>query len=242
MLALYLKEIRSFLASLSGYVVIAVFLIFLGLFLWVFEGNFNILNTGFATLTPFFNIAPWIFCFLIPAITMRSFSEEKRLGTLELLLTKPLTPFQIIFPKYLAGLSLVTIAIVPTLCYYFTMYYLGRPMGNIDSGAVWGSYIGLIFLSSGFVAIGLFASALTDNQIVAFLLSVLLSFFFYVGFEAIGSVVQWGKLGYFLNKMGINEHYLSLSKGVIDSRDILYFLSLSFVFMVFTKMILEKRK
>jgi len=242
MKALYLKEIRSFLASLSGYVVMAVFLIFLGLFLWVFEGSYNILNMGFASLTPFFQLAPWIFCFLIPAITMKSFSDEKKTGTLELLLTKPLTPLQIIFPKFLAGLTLVVITLVPTLIYYFTLHYLGLPVGNIDSGAVWGSYVGLILLSSGFVAVGLFASSLTDNQIIAFLLSVLFSFFLFIGFEAIGSLVKWGKLAYYLNQFGVNEHYLSLSKGVIDSRDVIYFLSLSFVFMVFTKMIIEKRK
>ena len=168
MKALFLKEIRSFLSSLIGYVVMGVFLLITGLFLWVFPGDTNLLDMGFASLDSLFFVTPWVFIFLIPAITMRSFSEERRTGTIELLLTKPLSEWQIVMAKYLAGLLLVWIALLPTLVYYITVYQLGNPIGNLDSGGIWGSYLGLFFLASAYVAIGLFCSSLTDNQIIAF--------------------------------------------------------------------------
>ncbi len=242
MLSLLKKEIRSFLSSLIGYIVIIVFLLLVGLFIWVFPTGFSILNQGYATLEPLFTLAPWVFMFLIPAITMRSFSEEKRTGTIELLLTKPLTDLQIILSKFLAGLLLVLFSLIPTLIYFGSVYFLGDPVGNIDLGGTWGSYIGLVFLSAGFVSIGLFASAISENQVVAFIIAVFLSFFFYIGFDALGSFDLFGTFDSLILNLGINEHYLSVSRGVLDTRDLLYFISLSLVFILMTKTVLESRK
>ena len=177
MIALLRKEIRSFLTSLIGYIVIAVFLIVTSLFMWVFPGNMNVMDAEYATLDTLFYIAPWVFLFLIPAITMRSLAEEQKEGTLELLMTKPITDLQIILAKYLAGLLVVVIAIFPTLVYFLSIYLLGNPVGNIDVGATWGSYLGLIFLASVYVSIGIFASSLTKNQIVAGVGLIPLAFF-----------------------------------------------------------------
>ena len=162
MLSLLLKEIRSFLSSLIGYIVISVFLLLIGLFTWVFQGDFNILDLLYADMKGFFQLGPLVFMFLIPAITMRSFSEEKRTGTIELLFTKPLSDLQIILSKYFASLILVLFAILPTLTYYYSIYQLGDPKGNIDTGQMWGSYIGLLLMGSGFVSIGIFCSAITS--------------------------------------------------------------------------------
>lgn len=242
MFSLFKKEISSFLSSLVGYVVILIFLAIVGLFLWIFPGDFNIIEGGYAQLDGLFTLAPWVFMFLIPAITMRFFAEEKRTGTIELLLTKPLSELNIILAKYLAGQFLVIIALLPTLVYYISVIKLGSPVGNIDSGAFWGSFIGLIFLSSGFIAIGLFASSLTDNQVVSFIVAVFFSFIVYTGFDALSSLTFFSKMESFLISMGINSHYLSLSRGVIDTRDVIYFFSLTFFFILLTRLVLESRK
>ena len=240
--ALLLKEIRTFLSSLIGYVVIAVFLLLTGLFLWIFEGDFNILQSGYASIEPLFFISPWVLMFLIPAITMRSFAEEKRTGTIELLLTKPITDMQIITAKYLAGLVLVVISILPTLVYYFTVFALGDPVGNIDSGGTWGSYIGLLLLASGYVAIGILASAITNHQIVSFLVAAMLCFFMYTGFSSIASFEALGALDSFIMNLGMQAHYNSLSRGLIDSRDVVYFTTLIIIFLLLTKTVLNSRK
>ena len=242
MYTLLKKEIASFLSSLIGYIVIAIFLTAIGLFMWVFPGDFNILDAGYANLDTLFIIAPWVFMFLIPAITMRSFSEEQRTGTIELLLTKPLSDWQIIIAKYLAGFLLVLFALIPTLVYYYSVKELAVPAGNLDTGATWGSYFGLLFLGGGFVSIGVFSSSLSENQIVAFIIGVFLSFITYIGFDQIASYDLLGTLDFFVQNLGMNEHYLSMSRGVIDSRDLLYFLSLSTVFLLLTKLRLESRK
>lgn len=242
MIALLKKEIRSFLSSLIGYVVIAVFLLITGLFLWIFPGDTNVLDMGFSSMETFFYISPWVFLFLIPAITMRSFAEEKRNGTIELLFTKPISDLKIILAKYFAGLILVIFALLPTLLYYITIYQLGNPVGNIDSGGTWGSYIGLLFLAAGYVAIGIFASSITNNQIVAFLLAALLCFFMFTGFQAIGDFKLLGDLDNFIIKLGINDHYVSLSKGLIDSRDLVYFIALISIFILLTRTVLQSRK
>lgn len=242
MLALLKKEIRSFLSSLIGYVVIAVFLLITGLFMWIFPGDSNVLDMKYSSMETLFFISPWVFMFLIPAITMRSFAEEKKNGTIELLFTKPITDLQIILAKYFAGLILVIIALLPTLLYYITIYQLGNPVGNIDSGGTWGSYIGLIFLAGGYVAIGIFASSISTNQIVSFLLAALLCFIMFTGFQAIGDFKLLGPLDNFIIKLGINDHYIALSRGLIDSRDVVYFIALIAVFVLFTKTVLQSRK
>lgn len=242
MIALLKKEIRSFLSSLIGYVVIAVFLLITGLFMWIFPGDSNVLDMGFSSMETLFYISPWVFMFLIPAITMRSFAEEKRNGTMELLFTKPLSDLQIILAKYFAGLILVLIALLPTLVYYITIYQLGSPPGNIDTGGTWGSYIGLIFLAAVYVAIGIFASSLSNNQIVSFLLAAFLAFIMYAGFQSIGNFKLLGPLDNFIIGLGINDHYLSISKGLIDSRDLVYFVSLITIFILLTRIKLQSRK
>ena len=242
MLTLFIKEINGFLNSLIGYIVMVVFLLMTGLFLWVFPLEFNVLDYGYATLDGLFVIGPFVFLFLIPAITMRSFADEKKTGTLELLMTRPLTDLQVILAKFFAGIVLVLISLVPTLVYYFSVYSLGLPPGNLDSGSIWGSYIGLFLLGASFVAIGIFASSLTDNQIVSFILAVFISFFLYMGFEFVYTFLLSGKAGLVIQSLGLNAHYSSMSRGVIDSRDLVYFISVAALFILLTKLSLETRK
>ena len=242
MYSLLKKEIQSFLGSLIGYLVIIVFLVIMGLLMWVFPGDLNILESEYASLSPLFTVAPWIFIFLIPSVTMRLFADENKSGTIELLLTKPLTDLQIILAKYFAGVVLVLLVLIPTIVFYFSIYFLGSPVGNIDIGGSWGSYLGLLFLASGFVAIGLFSSSLSDNQVISFIISVFLCFIFFIGFDFISSLELFGSVDLLIMKLGINEHYSSMSRGVIDSRDALYFLSLTAIFLMFTRIKLSSRK
>jgi ABC-2 type transport system permease protein len=242
MYALFKKEINGFLNSLIGYVVIIVFLLVIGLFLWVVPMQFNILDFGYASIDGLFMLAPFVFLFLIPAITMRSFADERKSGTLELLMTQPLTDLQVILAKYFAGVVLVIFSLLPTLIYAFSVYRLGLPPGNIDMGGMWGSYIGLLFLGSSFVAIGIFASSISDNQIVSFIIAVFLSAFFYIGFELFYTFILSGKVGLAIQALGINAHYSSISRGVIDTRDLIYFISISAFFVLLTKISLESRK
>ena len=245
MFTLYLKEIRSFLSSLIGYIAICVFITLIGVFMWVIPsegGGYNLLDNGFANIDPLFFIAPWVYLFLIPAITMRSFSEEKKNGTIELLLTRPLTDLQIVHAKFFAGLSLVIVSLIPTLVYYYSIHVLGAPKGNLDTGGMWGSYLGLLFLGAGFVSIGIFASSIAENQVIAFIIAMLLCFFCYIGFEYISDSGLFGKSAAFLKGLGINDHYISMSRGVMDTRDVLYFGSLVVLFNLLTKLVLESRK
>ncbi|MCH7534312.1 MAG: gliding motility-associated ABC transporter permease subunit GldF [Bacteroidetes bacterium] len=242
MLALLKKEITSFLSSLIGYIVICVFLLSLGLFLWVFPGEFNVMDMKFAHLEGLFIIAPWLFMFLIPAITMRMFADEKKTGTFELLMTQPLTDFQVILAKYLAALLLVIFSLLPTLVYFYSVVQLGNPKGNIDYGGTWGSYIGLLFLSSGFVSIGIFSSAITENQIISFIVGMFLCFFVYTGFDFVSSMEFFGKVDDIILLLGIQEHYASMSRGVIDTRDAIYFISIIAIFILLTKTVLGSRK
>lgn len=242
MFPLYKKEITGFFSTLTGYIVIVVFLLTTGLFLWVFPGNMNLLDAGYAHLSPLFSLAPWVFLFLVPAVTMRLFSEEKKTGTLNLIFTKPISDLNIVLAKYLAGLTIVTMSIMPTLIYYLSVNNMAMPVGNIDHGATIGSYIGLFFLASIYVAIGLFASSLTNNSIVAFLAALSLSFIFFVGFDSIATLTNNNQLGYYVRQIGINEHYMSISRGVIDTRDILYFVAVAVIFLLFTKIKLQSRK
>lgn len=242
MFTLLRKEVSSFLSSLIGYIVISVFLTAIALFMWVFPGNYNVIDAGYANLDTLFIIAPWVFMFLAPAVTMRSFSEEERTGTLELLITKPLTDWQIIFAKFFAGFTLIFFSLLPTLIYYLSVYLYGAEPGNLDTGATWGSYIGLLFLGSAFVSIGIFASSLSPNQIVSFIVAVFLSFFTYVGFEQIADFELFGPLDSVILNLGINEHYISISRGVVDTRDLVYFISFIVFFLLLTKFRLESRK
>jgi len=241
MLTILKKEIRSFLSSLIAYVVMIVFLIAIGLFMWVLP-DYNVLDLGYANLDTLFDMAPWVFIFLISAITMRSFSEEKKTGTIEILTTKPLSDLQIILGKYFASVVLVLFVLLPTLLYYYTIYQLGAPKGNLDSGAILGSYIGLFFLASAFAAIGIFSSAVSDNQIVSFILSMFLCYCFYNVFDLFADFKLLGSYDSIVASLGINSHYQSISRGVIDSRDVLYFVSLILAFVWATKMVFGSRK
>jgi len=242
MWALFKKELRSFLSSVIGYVVITVFLLLTGLFMWGFPGELNLLDQGYATLDTLFYVAPWVFMFLVPAVTMRSFSEEKRTGTIELLFTRPLSDSVIILAKFLAGVALVLLALIPTLIYLFSVVELGNPEGNIDMGGTWGSYLGLFFLATGFTAIGIFASAISDNQVVSFIIALFLCFFCYSGLNQIASFDLFGSLDRLIQSLSIAEHYDAMSRGVIDTRDVIYFLVLSGIFIVLTRGILKSKR
>jgi ABC-2 type transport system permease protein len=240
MYPIFRKEIQSFLDSPIAYVAIGLFLTGLGLFTWVFPES-SVLAYGFAQMDPTFNMAPFVYLILIPAITMRLFSEEKRAGTLELLFTKPVSVWQIVGGKYFASLVLVVLCLLPTLIYYLSIYALGSPVGNIDSAAVAGCYIGLLLLGAVFCSIGIFASAITDSQVTSFLIAVFLCFFLHSGFSSIAGINVWGPLSALVEKLGIAYHYQALSKGLIDSRNVFYLLSLSFGFLAGTRLVLQSR-
>ncbi|MEB8330715.1 gliding motility-associated ABC transporter permease subunit GldF [Flavobacteriaceae bacterium KMM 6897] len=241
MLAIYKREIQAFFASSIGYLVIGLFLIITGLFLWVFKGPFNIFDSGFADLDNFFLLAPWVFLFLIPAITMRSFSEEIKMGTLELLFIKPIAISHTVIAKFLGTLTLALIAIIPTFLYVYSVSQLGTTVGNLDMGIVVGSYFGLLLLIGSFIAIGLFTSTLTENQIVAFILGVVLCFFLFYGLEGVATVIPDGQISLFLENIGMKAHYSNISKGVLDTRDFIYFLSICLFFLYLTVAQLKNR-
>ena len=242
MFSLFKKELSSFFSSLTGYLTIVVFLVLTGLMLWVFKSDFNILDYGYAGMDGLFFIGPFLYLFLIPAITMRMLAEEKRNGTMELLLTKPLSEMTLIWAKFLAGVVLVAISLLPTIVCYFSVVALGDPVGNVDTGAVVGSYLGLLLLGAAFVAIGVFASSLTNNQIVAFILAALMCAFMHLGFEAICRMGFLGNAELTVRQLGMSYHYGSISRGVVDSRDVIYFASVVAVFLMATRMVLQSRK
>ena len=234
------KETASFFNSLIAYVVMAVYLLGVGLFLWVFPGN--VLESGFAEMNTLFNMGPWLFLFLIPAITMRSFSEEFKTGTIELLATKPVTNLQIILGKYTAAVYLVKFTIIPTFIFVISLSVLSELTWSLDYGAIVGSYIGLVGLGSAFAAIGLFCSATTDNQIVAFIVSVFVCFFVYAGFDYIAEMEFLSSINGEILNLGLIEHYRSVSRGVLDSRDLLYYLTIIAVFILATYYVLLDKK
>ncbi|ACE05665.1 hypothetical protein Aasi_0221 [Candidatus Amoebophilus asiaticus 5a2] len=240
MLAILKKELYTFFNSLIAYVIIGFFLILIGLWVWVFPET-NVLDSGYADLSSLFQVAPYILMFLAPAITMSLFSEEFKLGTLELLLTSPLTTIQITLGKYFASLVIVITILLLTATYGFSIYYLAIPTGNIDIAALVGSYIGLLFLAALFLSIGLSASVLTRNQIVAFLIGTLFCFLLYQGFDAWSTLKTWEKYSLWIAKLGILYHYEALSRGVIDLRDVLYFCSASCISVLFTNLMLKRR-
>ena len=235
MLSILKKELNSFFASPIGYLVIAVFLVINGLFLWVFNGDFNILNAGFADLNSFFFITPWFFLFLVPAITMRTFSDEFRLGTIEILKTKPISKWQIVLGKFFGALLLIILALIPTLIYVFSILKLGNPLNNLDVGSTVGSYIGLVCIAGTYTSIGLFTSTFSNNQIVAFIIAIAISFFTFYGFEALADL----NISESLRSFGMFDHFKSISRGVIDTKDIIYFLSVTVFFLFLTRLKLD---
>ncbi len=241
MFQVFIKELNGFLNSLIAYIVISVFLTGIGLLMWVFPDT-SVLEYGYADMESLFTLGPYVFMFLIPAITMRMFAEERRAGTIELLLTKPLSDWQIILGKYFSGWLLVVFAIVPTIIYYWSVLRLGDPVGNIDTAGVIGSYIGLLLLGGLFTAIGVLSSLITTNQIVSFIIAVFLCFIFYTGFDSVSAINVWGTWSTALEQLGILYHYQALSKGLIDTRDVIYFASVITVMLLITKLILGSRK
>ncbi len=231
------REINSFFSTSVGYLVIVLFLVINGMFLWVFEGDFNILDNGFADLSSFFLIAPWVFLFLIPAVTMRAFSDEIKMGTFELLVTKPISLKNIVLGKYFGAVILICLAITPTFLYIITISKLGNPPGNWDLGSTLGSYIGLLFLIFAYSAIGIFASTLSKNQIVAFIIAVFICFTFYYGFGKIDTLLS----GYSIGSLGMKDHFNSVARGVLDTRDIIYFISVSILFLALTIFNLKRK-
>jgi ABC-2 type transport system permease protein len=238
----YRKEISGFFSSLTGYVVMVVFLLLNSLFMWIVPGQFNVIANGYASLDTLFAIAPWVFLFLVPAITMRMISEEKRLGTLDLLFTRPVSELEIILAKFLASWTLVLLSILPTLVYFWSVSRLGSTPGNLDVGGTWGSYIGLLFLGGIYAAIGIFASSLSGNQIIAFIIAVFLSFIMYLGFDFLSGLAGSGKIAFLVARLGISFHYNSISRGVIDSRDLVYFAGVMFLFVMGTRTVLQSSK
>jgi len=240
MFTLLKKEVFIFFSSLTGLVSSVIFFVILGLFLWFFPSEFNILDSGLASLEPIFLFLPWIFLFLIPAITMRMFSEEKKQGTLELLMTKPLREKDIVIAKFLAAMVIILVEMLAIL-FYFILVQFFLSDGAVDTGAFWGSFLGLILLAGVYISIGLFASSLTDNQIVSFLLAVIIILVLYLGFDLMSRIVFFKSISQIFVYLGLSSHYQSISKGVVDSRDIIYFFSVILVFLLFTINLLKKR-
>jgi ABC-2 type transport system permease protein len=240
MIAVFKKEFSGFLNTLIAYMVIGVFLTATGLLMWVFPDT-SVVDSEYAGMDTLFSLAPYVFIFLIPAITMRSFAEERKMGTLELLLTKPLTDWEIILGKFFASLVLVGFSLLPTLLYYYSVYQLGNPIGNLDTSGVAGSYIGLFLLASIFCAAGILASSLTNNQIVAFVVGSFLCFLLYTGFQSVSTLPFFSSVAVTIQDLGILSHYESISKGLIDSRDVVYFLTVSAAFLLVSKTVLSSR-
>jgi ABC-2 type transport system permease protein len=241
MFEILFKELNGFLNSLIAYIVISVFLTGIGLLMWVFPET-SVLDYGYADMETLFSLGPYVFMFLIPAITMRMFAEEKKAGTMELLLTKPLTDWQIIFGKYFSGFLLVLFALLPTVIYYYTIYELGNPVGNIDTAGVIGSYIGLLLLGGVFTSIGVLSSLITTNQIVSFIIAVFFCFIFYTGFESLAAINVWNRSSFFIEQLGIVYHYRAMSKGLLDTRNLIYFASVISLMLMITKFILGSRR
>ncbi|MFM2192515.1 MAG: hypothetical protein RLZZ118_1472 [Bacteroidota bacterium] len=241
MYSIFLKEIKGYFSSLVGYVVVIVLLLICGLFMWILPAT-NLLDFGFLSMDKFFAFAPWVLLFLIPAITMRMFPDELKSGTIEILLTKPVTEMQIILGKFFASLALVLIALLPTVIYVFSMRFLASEGHTLDTGGILGSYIGLFFLAASFCGIGIFASSLTSNQIVGFLSSLIGCLVLYFGFEAISKIPAFsGGLDYILSAIGLASHYNNISRGVVDTRDIIYFVTVVVLFILATQIVLKKR-
>jgi len=232
--AIIKKEIIAFFSSLTAYIVMAVFLVATGLMLWIIPGQYNIIDAGYANVDGLFMLAPWLFLFLCPAITMKAIAEERQSGTWDLLITRPVGIARIVIAKFLASWLLVVFALIPTIIFYISVYYIAEPLGNVDSGAFWGSFAGLILLAGVYVAIGIFASSLSKNQVFAFVIALTASFLLYYGFELFAMLFHSGSTILLLENLGIHAHYKSISRGVIDSRDLAYFIFAGGLFLYFT--------
>jgi ABC-2 type transport system permease protein len=242
MKAIYLRELGSYFSSMIAYITLGLLLTILGLVLWLFP-DFSLLLTPFASVDSLFSVAPMIFIFLIPAFTMRSFSEERQAATLELLLTRPVPSWKIVLAKYFATLTWLVIALLSTLVYVYTVYQLGSPKGNIDLGQIAASYLGLFFLGAVFCAIGIFTSAQTANQIIAFVTAVFMCFVFYYGFYFLSKLASFtGSLDAVIESLGIDYHYYSISRGILDTRDIVYFISVIGICLTWTWVAISKRR
>lgn len=241
MIQIFQKEVRAFLNSLIAYIVISVFLTGIGLLMWVFPET-SVLDYGYADMQTLFTMGPYVLMFLIPAITMRMFAEEQKTGTIELLLTKPITDWQLILGKFFSGWLLVILAVLPTVVYYYSVYQLGDPVGNIDSAGVAGSYVGLLLLGAGFTSIGILSSAMSNNQIVAFIVAVFLCFILYSGLDSLAAIDAWSGWSGIVEELGMLYHYESMSRGLLDSRDIVYFISLIGMMLLLTRIRIGSRK
>lgn len=242
MFAIFRKEISGFFSSLTGYFVIIVFLLVNSLFMWIFPGEWNIFDSGYAGLDTLFFLSPWVFLFLVPAVTMRMIAEEKRLGTIELIYSRPITERGIIYGKYFASVVLVLLALLPGLIYYISVYLMGETPGNLDKGGTWGAFIGLFFLASVYSSAGIFASSITDNQVIAFIVAVLICFILFIGFDSFAYLPGLQKFDEFIIRLGINEHYKSMSRGVLDIRDAAYFIAVAAILNEATRLVLLSRK
>lgn len=242
MIAIFRKEINLFFSSAVGLLTVLLFLLVNGMFIWIIQSDFNVLDYGYANLDAYFTLAPILFLLFIPAICMRFFADEYRLGTIEILLTKPLSVWHIVIGKFLAAIALVILAILPTFLYFFTVYYFGETIGNVDVGGTFGSYIGLFLLATTFVSISVFASSLSQNQIVAFLVAIFLNTIFYYGFDIISQIEPLQQWDFQLRNLGIQLHYETMSKGILDTRDIIYFLSVFYLFLLLCKSIIQQKR
>ena len=242
MIALYKKELGVFFSTIIGPLIIGLFLLINGLLLWHNVSKVNILDNAFASMDVFFTISPLIFLLFIPAVSMRTFSEEYNSETIETLVTKPITAFQIVFGKFLAILTLIFVSIFPTVLYIITIYFLGETVGNIDLAGVIGSYVGLFLLSSIFASICVFASSLSNNQIIAFVLGIIIATVFYFGFDLLSKFPALQSIDILLQKMGISYHYNIMSKGLIRLSDVVYFSSISFIFLKLSEVVILSKK
>jgi ABC-2 type transport system permease protein len=242
MITLYKKEISIFFSTIIGYLIIGLFLLISSLILWHDISEINILDNAYASMDSFFSIAPLIFLLFIPSVSMRVFSEEFNTGTIENLITKPISSFEIVTAKFFAVLSLVIIAILPTITYVISIYFLGETTGNLDLAAVVGSYIGLLLLSSIFASISVYASSLSSNQIVAFILAIIMSSFFFFGFDILSQLPYLQIVDLTLQKIGISYHYNMMSKGLLKVSDLVYFLSVSLLFIKLTEIVINNKK
>ncbi|PQL93832.1 ABC transporter permease subunit [Apibacter adventoris] len=242
MFSIFKKEIGTYFGTMGAYIIASIFTIICTLFLWFFDNNFNIFNIGLANLNNFFVLSPWVLLFLIPALTMKSIAEEEENNTLIWLFSQPISIFSVVLGKYFAILTLVLFSLLGTIVYVYSTYMISLPTGNIDLGMVLSGYIGLIFLSMTFISVGIFASSLVKNQVLAFILGVFLSFFCFFGFENLASYNLLGNFDYILQKIGFYQHYISFTKGIIDTRDLGYFLFITFLFLTISIKFIKRKK